>query len=406
MRILFISLLDFSSYDERSIYTDLIRCLIDAGHDVYSISPIERRRGMPSYVITDGATHIVKPCIGNIQKTGIIEKGISTLLLNSQLKRAVKLYFTDVKFDLVLYPTPPISFLGAVEYVKERDGAFTYLMLKDIFPQNAVEMGMLRTRGPMGLIWKYFRRQEQHLYRISDIIGCMSPANIQFLLSHNPDVNPKHVTLCPNSVIPRDMSCDKDVKKKLRRKYGLPENRVLFVFGGNLGVGQGIPFLVNCLRTKVGDGKAHFLIVGDGTEYEKLEKYFREEQPHNATLIKRLPKEDFDTLVGSCDVGLILLDHRFTIPNFPSRTLSYLQARVPILCATDDSTDIGKIAEENGFGISCSSADVEEFNLAVDRMISADRGAMGEAGWDYLCQNWDARKVASEILDSLKSLHA
>ena len=57
-------------------------------------------------------------------------------------------------------------------------------------------------------------------------------------------------------------------------------------------------------------------------------------------------REEYDNLVQICDVGLIFLNARFTIPNFPSRLLSYTEIGKPVLAATDENTDIGKIIEE------------------------------------------------------------
>jgi hypothetical protein len=88
--------------------------------------------------------------IGNIQKTNLIEKGISTLTLESKFKRGINKYFSDIKFNLILYSTPPITLQRAVEYVKQRDNAKAYLLLKDIFPQNALDLGMLEKTGLKG----------------------------------------------------------------------------------------------------------------------------------------------------------------------------------------------------------------------------------------------------------------
>ena len=403
MNILFVSLGDWDSIEVRGIYTDLLRTFRDLGHNVSVISPTERRNGKPSTVIDDGAARISKPRIGNIQKTGIIEKGISTVMLGPDLRRAVKRDFGDQTFDLVLFPTPPITFLDAVEYVKKRDGAKTYLMLKDIFPQNALDIGMMTTRGPKGVLYHHFRRQEKRLYEVSDYIGCMSPANVEYLLRHNPDLNSSRVGLCPNSVIPTDMSCDEDTRVRLRKKYEIPLDKKVFVYGGNLGLPQDIPYLIECIRSQGSNDRTFFLIVGNGTEYGKLEEFFSREHPTNAKLMQRLPKEDYDALVGSCDVGLVLLDHRFTIPNFPSRILSYMQAKVPVLCATDANTDVGTIAEAGGFGVSCSSSSVDSFNEAVERMLRSDLPTMGEAGWKYLCEHYDARAVARQILETVET---
>lgn len=403
MNILFVSLQDWDTLSKGGIYTDLLLTMRNDGHNVFAVSPVERRSRKKAAVLNRDSVTIVKPQIGNIQKTNVIEKGLSTVALGPQLRGAIHRYLADVRFDLVLYPTPPITFLDAVEYVKKRDGATTYLMLKDIFPQNALDIGMMTTRGPKGVLYRHFRRQEKRLYGVSDYIGCMSQANVDYLLAHNPELDSSRVGICPNSVIPTDMSCDEDTRVHLRKKYVIPLDKKVFVYGGNLGRPQDIPYLIECIRSQSSNDRTFFLVVGNGTEYSKLEEFFLREHPANAKLMQRLPKEDYDALVGSCDVGLVLLDHRFTIPNFPSRILSYMQAKVPVLCATDANTDVGAIAEAGGFGVSCSSSSVESFNEAVEKMLRSDLPSMGEAGWKYLCEHYDARAVARQILETVET---
>ena len=101
-----------------------------------------------------------------------------------------------------------------------------------------------------------------------------------------------------------------------------------------------------------------------------------------------LPQDEYDVLVRSCDVGLIFLDHRFTIPNYPSRLLSYLENKMPVLCATDPNCDMGPIAETNGYGYWCESDSVESFTSILDRMIRSDVKAMGENAYKFLCENY------------------
>ena len=116
--------------------------------------------------------------------------------------------------------------------------------------------------------------------------------------------------------------------------------------------------------------------------------FVNEERPRNVKLMQRLPKEDYDRMIGSCDVGLIFLDHRFTIPNYPSRLLSYLEYKMPVLCATDPNTDMGHIAENNGYGYWCESNSVEAFTSVLDKMIKSDRIVMGEKGYEFLTKNY------------------
>ena len=370
MKILFLTLVNIRSLDEKqNIYADLCREFIRSGHKVHIVCPDETGEET-TYIPYIRGSGVLRVQTGRVQKTNLIRKGIATLLLGTQFKRAIANHLQGEKYDLILYSTPPITLVSIVQYIKKRDGARTYLLLKDIFPHNAVDLGMLSRRGLKAPIYWYFRRMEKQLYAVSDRIGCMSQANVDYLLRHNPEIDPAGVEICPNSVEVPDMRITPEERVELREKYGIPLDKKVFVYGGNLGKPQGIPFLIDCLKSQMNNSEVYFLIVGDGTEYKKLEAWFAEARPENAKLMKRLPKEDYDRMVAACDVGMIFLDHRFTIPNFPSRLLSYMQAGLPVLCCTDPNTDIGKVCEEGGFGWWCESNSTDDFRRLVDAICS------------------------------------
>ncbi|MGI5912942.1 MAG: glycosyltransferase family 4 protein [Syntrophomonadaceae bacterium] len=395
MNILFLTLLDFSTIDESGIYTDLIREFIKENHKVCIISPTEKRKHAQTKLIDKGKYKILKLQIGNIQKTNMIEKGISTLTLESKFIKGIKQFFSNVKFDLIIYSTPPITFQKAVKYIKDRDNAKAYLLLKDIFPQNAVDLNMFSKKSP---IYWYFRQKEKNLYRNSDYIGCMSPANVEFVLKHNPDISKKIVEVCPNSIEPLNLNIDRERGKGIKTKYNIPLDKTVFIYGGNLGKPQGIDFLIECLKSNKENEQVYFVIAGSGTEFNKLKKHLEIEKPKNVQLFSQLPKNDYEILANSCDVGLIFLDKRFTIPNFPSRILSYMQASMPVLAATDIYTDVGKVIEEGNFGFCCESSNVNEFNKIVKQLCNAElRKQMGANARQYL-ENYYTSRHSYEII--------
>lgn len=398
MNVLFLTIGGMNSIEAHGLYPDLLRCFRANGHEIYTVSPYEKRTGLPTELVQENSAHMLHVSIGNITKCGMIEKGISTLQIESKFCAAIKKYFSDVKFDLVIYTTPPITFAKVIQFVKKRDGARSYLMLKDIFPQNAVDIGMMRKSGLKGILYKFFRRKEKKLYAISDRIGCMSQANVDYVLKHNPEVDPAKVEICANSIEPQDMRVTAEERAALREKYGIPQDKKVFVYGGNLGRPQGIPFLIECLRKEKDNQDAFFLVVGAGTEYGKLAAFVEEDKPENMKLLKRLPKEDYDRLVAACDVGLIFLDHRFTIPNFPSRLLAYMQAGLPVLAATDPNTDIGKVIVEGGFGWWCESNDAAAFSAAVREAVSADAEAVKEKELKFLYDNYTVETAYKTIV--------
>lgn len=395
---MFLTIGRFDSIESSSIYSDLLRFFRDKGHDVYVVCTNEKRSGKDTELIETDNAHILRIKIGNLTKVNVIEKGISMLNIDSQFKRGIDKYFKDVKIDLIMYSTPPITIVNTIKALKKKLGAATYLLLKDIFPQNAVDIGMMKKSGIYGLLYRYFRNKEKKLYRVSDHIGCMSQGNVDYVLNHNPEVSGDRAEVCPNSVDAQDMRVDELTRTEMRSKYGIPADKKVFVYGGNLGKPQGIPFLIECLRAQKDRTDAHFLVVGDGTEYKKLKEYVSTEKQNNLTLMKRLPKEDYDRLVAACDVGLIFLDHRFTIPNFPSRLLSYLQASTPVLACTDPNTDVGKVIEAGGFGWWCESNSVETFTETVDKAINSDLKTMGRCGYDYLLENYTVAKSYDIIM--------
>lgn len=399
MNILFLSLCAIDNINERGIYSDLMREFVNRGHRVFIASPTERRCGQPTHLIESENCQILRIRTLNIQKTGIVEKGLGNLMLNNQFNRAINKYWKDIDFDLVLYATPPITLNKVIKRIKKRCNCRSYLMLKDIFPQNAVDIGLMKQNG---LFHKFFRRKEKELYRISDRIGCMSPANRQYVIRHNPHIDPKKVELCPNSITPLSHS---DISPQQRglvlMKYGIPADKTIFVYGGNLGKPQGVDFLLRVVEANEAESGSHIVIVGGGTEYPKIKHWFESYTPQNASLLSTLPKSEYDALIQVCDVGLIFLDPRFTIPNFPSRLLSYLENRMPVILATDTNTDIGAIVTQNGFGLWCESGDIDQF-MANLKLLASDKTAISDMGINgnrFLLRNYTTQTTADIILN-------
>ena len=400
MNIIFLTLTDINSINEKTIYTDLLREFLANGHKVTIVSPTERRNNKQTYIIEEKDCKILKVKIGNIQKSNIVEKGISTILLERNYKSAIKEHFKDYRFDLILYSTPPITLVSTIKFLKSHHNAKSYLLLKDIFPQNAVDLNMFSKRS---LLYQYFRLKEKELYKQSDYIGCMSPANVEFVLNHNPEIDKNIIEVSPNSIEPVAIKNNDLEIKSIRKKYNIPFGKTIFIYGGNLGKPQGIDFLLNCLESNKNNKDVYFVIAGSGTEFNKIQSYFDTHHIPNAQLFKQLPKKDYEVLANSCDVGLIFLDHRFTIPNFPSRLLSYMQASVPVLAATDPNTDIGQIIEQGEFGYWCESNDVQSFTQKVNELSNnKTRQKMGDNARKYLEENYTSRHSYEIIMSHFK----
>lgn len=401
MNILFLFIGAFKSIEQHEIYPDLVRKVASEGHHAYVLCSNERRTGRPTELVQQNNVSIVRVRIGNITKCNLLEKGISTLLIERQYKQAIKKYFGDVKFDMVAYATPPITLEPVVRFIKKRDGATSYLMLKDIFPQNAVDISLLSTSGIKGLLHRFFRFKEKRLYQVSDHIGCMSPANCEYLLTHNPEIAPEKIELCPNCFEIREKILSSDEIISIRDKYGIPRDSIVLVYGGNLGKPQGIPFLIECMKRQKHNTKVFFLIVGGGTEEKTIQDAIVSEKLVNALHISVLPTEEFECVIAACDIGLIYLDHRFTIPNFPSRILSYMQAKLPVIACTDVNTDVKELVLGRDFGWWCESCDGEAFDRIIAEALSSDLKQKGRNAFATLREKYSISVAYQALIKHL-----
>lgn len=399
MNILFLTLLKIDTLQQRSIYHDLMREFSYHGHHLYIVSPLERRENKKTSITSEGNTKFLNVRTLNIQKTNFIEKGFSTLSIEKLFLRAIKKHFSQVKFDLVIYSTPPINFTNLIKYIKNKDNARTYLLLKDIFPQNAVDMKMISNKS---FLYKYFRNKEKELYNISDKIGCMSNANVEFVLNHNLNISKEKVEINPNSIELKEFKdISAEEKNRIKSKYNIPVDRKIFVYGGNLGKPQGIDFLIKTLAAKKDDTQIFFIVVGSGTEYGKIKNWVDISQPKNVLLLSALPKSDYDLLIQACDIGLIFLHKDFTIPNYPSRLLSYLEFKMPVIAATDKNSDIGLDIVSNNCGAFVYSDDIQEMIKTINifvKMKDSEFEQMRENSWRFLETKFQVKESYRKII--------
>lgn len=374
MNILFVSMsLELGSND---LYCDLIESLLNRKHKITVV------RSLPNIKSTtfreqENGLQVLDVKTGNPFSKNLIKKGLNQILIGTYLKQAIRKYLSKEKYDLILYATPPVTLANLVKYCKSKYHAKTFLMLKDIFPQNAVDLEMMKTTSA---IYKYFRNQEKKYYKYSDYIGCMSQANLEYVLKHNPEIDKKKVHIFPNSI-----KINFDGKTEFNNK------KTVFIIGGNLGKPQNITLLINLSRKLKDYPKAEFIIVGDGTEQEKILKYVANEKPQNFIYIKRLPQKEYEKILQTADVGLISLDPRFTIPNVPSRMQVYMKLKKPIFAITDVTTDVQKMVIENDCGWWCNASELNEAQKIVKIICEnkEEQKIKGLNGFEFLKREYD-----------------
>lgn len=394
MRVLYIAT-SFPEPDKgATIYTDLAEALQYAGHEI-TVAVSEQSKNLnQTQMKKERGFDVLRVVTGNYYDVSLIEKGVTTLRIPTLMKKGITQYLSDRKFDFILYEAPPVTNASLVSWAKKKFKCSSYLMLKDIFPQNAVDIGIMKKSS---LIFKFFEHKEKKLYESADIIGCMSEANKQYISNHNPQLDANKIELFPNT---KKITDDiETVQLEMRHKYSIHEDACVFLFGGNMGKPQYVDLLSQAIIDCKDDANIFFLFVGRGTDRYKLEETIKNEEINNAIVIENLPRNEYEQITKESDVGLIILDPRFTIPNYPSRILSYMEYAKPVIAATDKSTDLKDLIEKSKCGEWVWSGDKDKFVETIRSMSKSSLvKEMGSSGRKYIEKNFSL-KSSVDILE-------
>lgn len=385
MDIVFLTLGYSKDINTRGIYTDLMSSFVKMGHKV-TVFRQDETGDLKTQQSQTGVT-VVPVFTGKVTKTSFIKKGINLLLLEQRFYKAVNDYCKE-HIDLLLYSTPPITFCGAIKKLKKKHNCINYLLLKDIFPQNAVDLKMFPKKSPL---YTLFRNKEKKLYKYSDLIGCMSPANVRYVLVNNPWEKKDKVHVSPNCIVPKKSEA---VKTSQTEHTGLN-----LIYGGNLGKPQGISFIIECCKVIEKYNDVTFTIIGSGTEYSKLENAVKEYNLKNTKLLPFMPKPEYVKYMENQDLGMVFLDNSFTIPNFPSRILDYLDNGLPIFACTDIVSDVRQEICDEGAGFWSQSNDIKSFEEIIQKLISDKSilSPMKEKACQLLEKKYNAEMEAKNI---------
>jgi len=363
-----------------NMYTALVEEFIKNGHDVSVVAPVNQQR--KTEISIEKGISILRVKTLPIKNVGNIRKGIANLLLPYQYNRAINKHFRNKKFDLVVMPTPPITLVTLAAKIKNQNNALLYLVLRDIFPQNAVDLGFMRKGG---FIQRYFRKKERKLYKEADAIGCMSDGNIRYIMDHNKSILESKLEVLRNFQIKYDFSQNNNQIDKA--VYDL-EGKFVVVFGGNMGKAQQLENVLELAKRCSVYPDVLFLLLGEGLAMQRLETTINEQKISNIKILRTIPKQKYQDLLGICDIGLISLHQNFTIPNIPSKTLDYFNVGLPVLASVDKATDYGSVLDNANAGLWSDSGDIEALKHNFDKLYLNPelRKEMGSNGRKYFEQ--------------------
>ena len=293
------------------MFHELACYYVSKGHDVTVITPDQEQKDKLVKSQIDNVK-VWRFSSGAIKDVSKIKRAINETLLSVRAWQAISREVTPNTFDGVIYYSPSIFFGKLVEKIKIRCNCKAYLVLRDLFPQWAIDAGLIKSQS---VIEKYFRFFEKSSYDQADMIGLMSERNLQ----HFNDVTQfRYSTEVLRNWASLDVQRAFCNKESIRSRLRL-ENKIVYFYGGNIGHAQDMTNLMKLVKAMQPYDNAHFLFVGQGDEVELIQRLARDWRLNNFSYLPAVSQSEFLNILSDIDIGLFSLSANHTAHNFPGK---------------------------------------------------------------------------------------
>ncbi len=362
------------------------------GHEVTVVTPSPKLKVKTEISMLDGIT-VCRFKSGEIKNVGKVKRAMNETLLSHYAWKSFKSYFQDNPHDLIVYYSPTIFWGGLVERLKKLWDAPSYLVLRDFFPQWAIDQGLIREGSK---IEKYFRYFEKKNYASADTIGIMSQKNLEWFK--------ETVTTDKKLEVLYNWASNEPVKEasSYKEKLGLTGKTVYF-YGGNIGHAQDMMNIVRLAKNLRNEEKAHFVLVGKGDEVELVRAAIAEHNLPNMTLLPSVSQDEFKLMLAEFDVGLFTLHKEHSTHNFPGKLLGYMVQELPILGSINEGNDLKEIVEKSGAGlVTVNGEDEALYENALKLMDDEYRKQVGKNASKLLESTFSVKAAVKQILLSVE----
>ena len=311
----------------------------------------------------------------------------------AMLSNVYKSPFRSTKWDVIVWYSPPIFFGPLIWALRRGSGARTYLILRDIFPEWAVDLGLIK-KGP---IYFLFKAVAAFQYAVADAIGLQTESNLAYLPNWTKSAHRRIEVLHNWLATTPNVGCSIQIARTSLA------GRKIFVYIGNMGVAQGIEIFVELIQSLRDRDDIGFVFVGRGSEFPKLEAEKVSRNLNNVLLFDEIDPSEIPGLLAQCEVGLLALHPKHKTHNIPGKFVSYVRYGLPVLARVNRGTDLEKLIEDKGVGKVYSGNSVAELKRMAEELADNDalRYSMSERGRELGDQMFSPEVAASQIVASL-----
>jgi len=350
-----------SAMSSAKLIDDLAREFNDLGHEAIVAAP-DQTITSDCEITTEGSVRVLRVRTGEIKSASRLFRAWREITLSGEMWRKGKAFFKQNPCDLIVYYSPTIFFGSLVARLKRLYACPSYLILRDIFPQWAVDAGVLR-RG--GLVHRFFEYKAKQNYDAATVIGVQTPANLDYFSEPGPARKYRLEVLYNWAAKTEGYG----LQGGYRDRLGL-EGKVVFFYGGNIGVAQDMDNILRLAERLRSENAGYFLLVGDGSEVPRLKSMIAAKGLTNIAIHPPVDQDVYLEMLSEFDVGLVSLDRGLRTQNFPGKILSYMDQAKPVLASINPGNDLRDILEKHDAGLVCINGDDEQFEMLARRLLA------------------------------------
>ena len=278
----------------------------------------------------------------------------------AMLKNLRKSPLAHERWDGVAWYAPTI-FLGPIaNALKKASGCKGYLIIRDIFPEWAVDMGLMGR----GLPYRFFSAVARYQYSVADVIGVQTPGNTVYFKDWARGPGRKVEVLQNWLADAPEAGCS--IKLSDTPLAG----RKVFVYAGNMGVAQGLDILLELAERLRGRSDVGFLFVGRGSEARRLAAQAQTRGLDNVLFKDEIHPDEIPGLYAQCHVGLVVLDPRHKTHNIPGKFLTYMQSGLPVLANINPGNDLAALISQENVGRVSTDHSAQSLQCLAQDLIS------------------------------------
>jgi glycosyltransferase involved in cell wall biosynthesis len=322
---------------------DLSREFVRQGHDLTVLLP---SAALPArWLLEDfDGVRVLRLKAPQTKDIGYMRRTLGELTMPFAMGRHLKRSpLASERWDGVVWYAPSIFHGPLANALKAASGCKGYLIIRDIFPEWAVDMGLMGR----GLPYRFFDAVARYQYAVADVIGVQTPGNLEYFRQWA--AKPGRVL----QVLQNWLDTPAQAVCSLRVADTPLAGRKVLVYAGNMGVAQGMDILLDLAagmrdRTDVG-----FLFVGRGSDVKRLVANASARDLNNVLFHDEINPDEIPALYAQCHVGLVALDPRHKTHNIPGKFLTYMQSGLPVLASVNAGNDLANLIRKEQVGQVC-----------------------------------------------------